>query len=94
MKRKSKEPESLKMLKEAFKVFDDKGDGKISAEAMKLSILHAGGCSMKDVKQMIEVLDSDRDGMIQLQDFHKIFIPYSSIQSNTNIADDSYCSIS
>ena len=92
MKRKAKETEGLKMLKEAFKVFDYNGDGKISTDFMKMSILQAGGCSMKEVDQMMEVLDMDRDGMVNLEDFHRIFIPHSHANTQ-NHPTDSWCCI-
>ena len=89
MKRKVREPEGLKMLKEAFKVFDYNGDGKIPTEFMKMSILQEGSSSMKEVNQMMDVLDMDKDGMIKLEDFHRIFIP-QSYANNCSSLNDSF----
>ena len=90
MKRKVKEPESLKMLKEAFKVFDCSGDGLITREYMKLSILNTGDSSSVEVDEMLEVLDTDKDGNIQLDDFLTIFIQPDS-SSSCKSADSSWC---
>ena len=40
MKQKVKEPESLKMLKEAFRVFDDSGDGIVTTNEMRQEPAH------------------------------------------------------
>ena len=93
MKRKVKEPESMKMLEEAFKVFDYSGDGLIPTEFLKLSIINTGNCSMKEVNQMMEILDSDKDGNIQLEDFHRICIPHTSVSSSCKSEDSSWCCI-
>ena len=74
MKQKVTEPESLKMLKEAFKVFDHSGEGLITREYLKLSIMNTGDSSRMEVDEMLEVLDTDEDGNIQLEDFLRIFI--------------------
>ena len=93
MKRKVKEPESLKMLKEAFKVLDCSGNGMIPTEFLKLSIFNAGNCSIKEVNKMMEILDSDNDGNIHLDDFHRIVIPQTSVASSCKSEDSSWCCI-
>ena len=93
MKQKVKEPESLKMLKEAFKVLDCSGDGLIPTEFLKLSIINTGNCSMKEVNQMMEILDSDTDGNIQLDDFHRIVIPHDSVSSSCKSKDFSWAAL-
>ena len=93
MKQKVKEPESLKMLKEAFKVFDCSGDGLIPTEFMKLSIINAGNCSMNEVNEMMEMLDSDSDGNIHLEDFYRILITHSSVSSSCKSEESSWCCI-
>ena len=93
MKRKVKEPESLKMLKEAFKVLDCSGDGLIPTEFLKLSFINTVNCSMKEVNQMMEILESDQDGNIQLDDFHRICIPQFSVSSSCKSEDFSWCCI-
>ena len=96
LKKREKEPEGLKMIKEAFKVFDCNGDGLITTEFMKLSILNAGNCTMKDVNQMMDILDSDKDGNIKLDDFQRIFIPPSSVSgssSSSKAGRSSWCCI-
>ena len=83
----------MKMLKEAFKVFDCSGDGLIPTELLKLSIMNAGNCSMKEVNEMMEILDSDSDGNVHLEDFYRIFIPHRSVSSSCTSEDSSWCCI-
>ena len=85
MKQKVKEPESLKMLKEAFKVFDCSGDGLIPTEFLKLSIMNTGNCPIREVNQLMEILDSDHDGNIHLDDFHQIVVPHDFVSSTRNL---------
>ncbi|KAF3336812.1 putative calcium-binding protein CML18 [Carex littledalei] len=60
-------------LKEAFKVFDANGDGKISAEEL-LEVFAAMGdaCTIDDCKRMIGGVDSDGDGLVCFGDFAKM----------------------
>ena len=74
MKRKVKEPESAKMLKEAFKVFDPAGEGKVSKSFMMMSIMKTGQASFTEVEEMLTNLDTNNDGNIELEDFLKIMI--------------------
>ena len=90
LKKRENELEGLKMLKEAFKVFDCNGDGLITTEFMKLSILNTGDSSSMEVDEMLEVLDTDKDGNIQLDDFLTIFIQPDSSSSRKS-ADSSWC---
>ena len=74
MKKKVKEPESVKMLKEAFKVFDATGSGLVSRDTMRVSFLSSGNSSSMDVDEMLAALDTDNDGHIELDDFLRIFV--------------------
>ena len=74
MKKKVKEPEGVKMLKEAFKVFDASGSGLVSRDKMRVSFLSSGTCSSMDVDEMLSALDTDNDGHIELDDFLRIFV--------------------
>lgn len=60
-------------LREAFKVFDANGDGKISAEELLQVFLAMGdGCTIDDCKRMIGGVDSDGDGLVCFKDFLKM----------------------
>lgn len=60
-------------LREAFKVFDANGDGKISAEELLEVFLAMGDvCSIEDCRRMIGVVDSDGDGLVGFADFAKM----------------------
>jgi Ca2+-binding EF-hand superfamily protein len=84
MKQKVKEPESMKMLKEAYAVLDCSGDGLIPTEFLKLSIMNTGNCPIREVNQLMEILDSVNDGNIHLEDFHQIVVPHDFVTSTFN----------
>ena len=75
MKKKVKEPESLKMLKEAFKVFDSSGAGVVPREYMRGILQGLGGDWEKgDLDHMLDTLDREGEGSIRLEDFLRIVI--------------------
>ena len=74
MKRKVNEPESVKMLKEAFKVFDPTGKGIVSRDFLMMSFMKTGQTSMAEIEEMLDALDTNNDGNIELEDFLKIVI--------------------
>lgn len=60
-------------LREAFKVFDKNGDGKISAEELLGVFLAMGDvCTIEDCNRMIGGVDSDGDGLVCFDDFLKM----------------------
>ena len=76
MKQKVKEPESVKMLKEAFRVFDSQGSGSVTREFLRVSFLTAGAGpgGEQEVDEMLAVLDTDNDGNIEVEDFLRILL--------------------
>ena len=74
MKRKVKEPESVKMLKEAFRVFDSSGEGTVSSRFLTTAFMKTGEASMAEIEEMLAALDTNNDGHIELDDFLKIVI--------------------
>ena len=74
MKRKVKQPESVKMLKEAFRVFDSSGEGRVSSRDLATAFMKTGDANMAEIEEMLAALDTNKDGHIELEDFLKIVI--------------------
>ncbi|KAL5857936.1 hypothetical protein ACOSQ3_005394 [Xanthoceras sorbifolium] len=57
-------------MQSAFRTFDKNGDGKISAEEI-LEILRRLGerCSLEDCRRMVRAVDTDSDGMVNMDEF-------------------------
>ncbi|WOL20372.1 hypothetical protein Cni_G29177 [Canna indica] len=59
-------------MKEAFRVFDENGDGYISAAELQAVLQKLGlleGRSMDGVQRMISAVDRDRDGRVDFSEF-------------------------
>ncbi|KAK0582521.1 hypothetical protein LWI29_026557 [Acer saccharum] len=57
-------------IKNAFRMFDKNRDGKISAEDILEILQRLGeGCSLQDCRQMVRAVDTDCDGMVDMDDF-------------------------
>ena len=54
-------------IQEAFCVFG--GDGIVTKNYLKLSMLNSGQTSSSEVQEMLDTLDTDNDGKVQLEDF-------------------------
>ena len=74
MEKNLNEPEGRKMLKEAFRVFDNTGEGVVTKKYLRLNILNCKDCSAREVDEMLEALDHDHDGNVVIEDFLRIFI--------------------
>lgn len=62
-------------IKEAFNVFDQNGDGFISGEELSAVLSSLGlknGKSLEDCKNMINKVDVDGDGMVNLIEFKQM----------------------
>ena len=57
----------FRAYQEAFCVFG--GDGIVTKKYLKLSMLNSGHASSSEVEEMLETLDTDNDGNVQLEDF-------------------------
>ncbi|XXG76860.1 hypothetical protein AAC387_Pa08g1133 [Persea americana] len=69
------ESESESDMKEAFKVFDEDGDGFISAVELQVVLGKLGlqeGKEMDSVRQMICSVDRDRDGRVDFGEFKEM----------------------
>merc|ERR1740138_1752945 len=75
MSRKMMDTDTDEELIEAFKVFDDDGDGFISAWEMKKSMDHLGeAVSAEEVDEMIREADFDGDGQINYDEFVRMMM--------------------
>ena len=45
------------------------GDGIVTKKYLKLSMLNSGRASSSEVQEMLDTLDTDNDGKVQLEDF-------------------------
>lgn len=71
MAHKMAETESLELVQEAFKIFDDSGDGYISAAEMRRIMINIGEpVTMKDCETLIREVDANGDGLISFEEVH------------------------
>ncbi|XP_028765857.1 calmodulin-like protein 1 [Neltuma alba] len=57
-------------IESAFRVFDKNGDGKISAEEVQDMLRRLGErCSLDDCTRMVSAVDTDGDGMVDMDEF-------------------------
>lgn len=56
-------------LREAFRVFDEDGDGFISASELKSVLTRLGLANGEDVEQMICTVDKNSDGLVDFEEF-------------------------
>ncbi|CAO2816603.1 unnamed protein product [Amaranthus hypochondriacus] len=64
--------EKKQLLKQAFKVFDEDGDGFIDAKEIKRVLMCLGldnGWDIKEIQNMIKVVDLNLDGKVDFQEF-------------------------
>jgi len=61
-------------LKEAFRVFDEDGDGFISAAELKSVLTRLGLADGDDVEQMICNVDQNADGLVDFEEFKQMML--------------------
>lgn len=72
---KSKDDDPDRELKEAFKVFDADGNGKISKSEMKELMKKLGQkLSDEEIEAMMNEVDSDKSGEIDFQEFKTMMV--------------------
>ena len=91
MKRKVKEPETVRVLKEAFRVFDSRGSGTVSRSTLMMAFLKTGQASMEEIEEMLEALDTNNDGCIELEDFLNIVLDQNSGNKKRENFDPKCC---
>lgn len=75
MARKMKDSDTEEELIEAFKVFDQDGDGFISAGELRYSMANLGErLTDAEVDEMIREADMDNDGLINYDEFVKMMM--------------------
>ena len=74
MAREQSKPDTREIkLKKAFEVFDQDGDGKISAQDLMHNLMTVGDkMSREEVEKVFEILDIKKDDMIDLATFLKL----------------------
>ena len=69
---KMKEADSEEEVREAFRVFDAGGEGRISAAELRHAMTHLGEMiSQEEVDEMVKVADMDGEGRLDYEDFLK-----------------------
>ena len=91
MKRKVKEPETVRVLKEAFRVFDTRGSGTVCRSTLMMAFLKTGQASIEEVEEMLEALDTNKDGSIELDDFLNIVLDQNPNETNSKDLDPKCC---
>jgi calmodulin len=66
-----RDPNPEETLKECFKMFDKDNNGVVSREELRgiLVATLAENCTEKDVDEMMDMADTNKDGLIQYQEF-------------------------
>ena len=59
----------MQALLEAFRSFDLNHDGVITEAEVAAGLKQVGGCSAEDVKTMLGLYDTNRDGVIDWEEF-------------------------
>lgn len=75
MKNRMREPESIKMLKEAFRVMaPDSSEGGMTADQMRRCLFSEvkAACSEVELEEMLSALDLDQDGIVRMDDFVRL----------------------
>lgn len=64
------------IMKEAFSIFDDDGSGSITHEEFRRVVLEEGGGNLReeDVEMIINEVDKDGDGEINMDEFVKMLV--------------------
>ncbi|KAK6945140.1 EF-hand domain [Dillenia turbinata] len=71
-------------LKRVFATFDKNGDGFITKQELRESLKNIGiFMKEKDVEEMVEKMDSNGDGLIELGEFRKVFESAKSQESKS-----------
>ena len=72
---KMKDNDSEEEIYEAFKIFDKKGNGKVSKSDIKsvMNTLHEP-ITNPELDELIEKWDSDRDGFLNFQEFKNMML--------------------
>ncbi|KAL3681830.1 hypothetical protein R1sor_024786 [Riccia sorocarpa] len=78
-------------LLEAFRIFDKNADGFITAEELQIVLLDLGlpeGKSLKNCKRMIQSVDVDGNGEIDIKEFKEMMMNTKFIRCEGRLADD------
>ncbi|KMT02799.1 hypothetical protein BVRB_8g193830 [Beta vulgaris subsp. vulgaris] len=72
-------------LKRVFDSFDKNGDGSITKEELKESLNNMGILvPLKDIEEMVENLDSNKDGLVDLSEFRELYELLKGIEEKKN----------
>lgn len=74
-----------KEIRDAFEIYDQNKDGKISARELHRVLKSLGdGCSIEDCSRMIRSVDSDGDGSVDFEEFKKMMSRAKRPSSSTH----------
>ena len=75
MENRLRDPDTFEELLEAFKIFDEDKDNKLSNQELKYAMTTLGEkMKEEDVDEMIKEADTDNDGYIDIVDFSKLLM--------------------
>lgn len=78
------EDNDVQAMRVAFSMFDLDGDGQISVQEVQKTMISLGiKISLKEVKQIVKRVDTDRDGSISFDEFRQAMVKYQTQSSSS-----------
>jgi len=93
MAHKMTEVESLDLVRDAFKIFDESGDGYISPEEMRKLMINVGEpVTLSDCMALCAEVDGNGDGQINFDEFSKVVLSKKAVAgcAPSGVSDSSH----